>query len=168
MARERGAWAIYGGIHATLFPEEALERARSPEFTVTDSHRLRPSDLGKKVGCRVQTDAFAVVLGGEAPRVRRREPSRLPAITVQTIKPGVELGHTKTSDMSNPTLQKAPAELSLLATAAAMKNKQSLMTLSVSIVRSNTSSLARRCCEDRSDRAALCDELAFRVWRRFV
>jgi len=26
MARERGAWVIYGGIHATLFPEEALER----------------------------------------------------------------------------------------------------------------------------------------------
>src|SRR4029077_17926316 len=26
IARERGAWVIYGGIHATLFPEEALER----------------------------------------------------------------------------------------------------------------------------------------------
>ena len=26
MARGRGAWVIYGGIHATLFPEEALER----------------------------------------------------------------------------------------------------------------------------------------------
>jgi radical SAM superfamily enzyme YgiQ (UPF0313 family) len=25
MARKRGAWVIYGGIHATLFPEEALE-----------------------------------------------------------------------------------------------------------------------------------------------
>jgi radical SAM superfamily enzyme YgiQ (UPF0313 family) len=25
MARERGAWVIYGGIHATLYPEEALE-----------------------------------------------------------------------------------------------------------------------------------------------
>jgi radical SAM superfamily enzyme YgiQ (UPF0313 family) len=25
IARERGAWVIYGGIHATLFPEEALE-----------------------------------------------------------------------------------------------------------------------------------------------
>jgi len=25
MARERGAWVIYGGIHATLFPEEALK-----------------------------------------------------------------------------------------------------------------------------------------------
>jgi radical SAM superfamily enzyme YgiQ (UPF0313 family) len=26
MARSRGAWVIYGGIHATLFPEEVLER----------------------------------------------------------------------------------------------------------------------------------------------
>ncbi len=26
IARERGAWVVYGGIHATLFPEEALER----------------------------------------------------------------------------------------------------------------------------------------------
>jgi radical SAM superfamily enzyme YgiQ (UPF0313 family) len=25
LARERGAWVIYGGIHATLYPEEALE-----------------------------------------------------------------------------------------------------------------------------------------------
>src|ERR1700728_3514919 len=26
MARSRGAWVVYGGIHATLFPEEVLER----------------------------------------------------------------------------------------------------------------------------------------------
>src|SRR3954465_11575426 len=25
MARARGAWVVYGGIHATLFPEECLE-----------------------------------------------------------------------------------------------------------------------------------------------
>ena len=25
MARERGAWVIYGGIHATLFPDEVRE-----------------------------------------------------------------------------------------------------------------------------------------------
>ncbi|WP_158751395.1 radical SAM protein [Acidobacterium sp. S8] len=29
IARERGAWVVYGGIHATLFPEEALERGRA-------------------------------------------------------------------------------------------------------------------------------------------
>ncbi|MGC2400457.1 MAG: radical SAM protein [Acidobacteriaceae bacterium] len=26
LARERGAWVVFGGIHATLYPEEALER----------------------------------------------------------------------------------------------------------------------------------------------
>jgi radical SAM superfamily enzyme YgiQ (UPF0313 family) len=29
MARERGAWVVYGGIHATLFPEEALEHGEA-------------------------------------------------------------------------------------------------------------------------------------------
>ena len=27
--RDRGAWVVYGGIHATLFPEEALEHGRA-------------------------------------------------------------------------------------------------------------------------------------------
>lgn len=29
MARSRGAWVIYGGIHATLFPEEVLEQGQA-------------------------------------------------------------------------------------------------------------------------------------------
>jgi len=29
MARERGAWVIYGGIHATLFPQEAIETGQA-------------------------------------------------------------------------------------------------------------------------------------------
>jgi radical SAM superfamily enzyme YgiQ (UPF0313 family) len=29
LARSRGAWVVYGGIHATLFPEEALERGEA-------------------------------------------------------------------------------------------------------------------------------------------
>jgi len=29
MARSRGAWVVYGGIHATLFPEEVLERGEA-------------------------------------------------------------------------------------------------------------------------------------------
>jgi hypothetical protein len=29
IARERGAWVVYGGIHATLFPEEAFERGNA-------------------------------------------------------------------------------------------------------------------------------------------
>ena len=29
IARERGAWVVYGGIHATLFPEEVFERGHA-------------------------------------------------------------------------------------------------------------------------------------------
>src|ERR1700688_508116 len=29
IARSRGAWVIYGGIHATLFPEEVFERGEA-------------------------------------------------------------------------------------------------------------------------------------------
>ena len=29
VARERGAYVVYGGIHATLYPEEALELGRA-------------------------------------------------------------------------------------------------------------------------------------------
>src|ERR1700761_4026809 len=29
LARSRGAWVVYGGIHATLFPEEALDRGQA-------------------------------------------------------------------------------------------------------------------------------------------
>jgi radical SAM superfamily enzyme YgiQ (UPF0313 family) len=36
MARERGAWVIYGGIHATLFPEEALERGQAHAVVTGD------------------------------------------------------------------------------------------------------------------------------------
>ena len=36
MARSRGAWVIYGGIHATLFPEEALERGHAHAVVTGD------------------------------------------------------------------------------------------------------------------------------------
>ena len=36
MARERGAWVVYGGIHATLFPEEALDRGRAHAVVTGD------------------------------------------------------------------------------------------------------------------------------------
>src|SRR4249919_3523931 len=36
MARERGAWVIYGGIHATLYPEEALERGEAHAVVTGD------------------------------------------------------------------------------------------------------------------------------------
>ena len=36
MARSRGAWVIYGGIHATLFPEEAFERGEAHAVVTGD------------------------------------------------------------------------------------------------------------------------------------
>lgn len=36
IARARGAWVIYGGIHATLFPEEALERGAAHSVVTGD------------------------------------------------------------------------------------------------------------------------------------
>jgi len=36
MARDRGAWVVYGGIHATLFPEEALDRGRAHAVVTGD------------------------------------------------------------------------------------------------------------------------------------
>jgi radical SAM superfamily enzyme YgiQ (UPF0313 family) len=50
MARERGAWVIYGGIHATLFPEEAFE--------LGDAHAVVKGD-GDIAWGRVVTDCIA-------------------------------------------------------------------------------------------------------------
>jgi radical SAM superfamily enzyme YgiQ (UPF0313 family) len=36
MARERGAWVVYGGIHATLFPEEAREVGQAHSIVTGD------------------------------------------------------------------------------------------------------------------------------------
>ena len=49
MARARGAWVVYGGIHATLFPEEALERG--------EGHAVVKGD-GDVVWARVVADCL--------------------------------------------------------------------------------------------------------------
>ena len=54
MARSRGAWVIYGGIHATLFPEEALERG--------EGHAVVTGD-GDVAWGKVVTDCLAGKLG---------------------------------------------------------------------------------------------------------
>ncbi|HTM15304.1 MAG TPA: hypothetical protein VL135_00295, partial [Terracidiphilus sp.] len=36
IARSRGAWVVYGGIHATLFPEEAFERGEAHSVVTGD------------------------------------------------------------------------------------------------------------------------------------
>lgn len=50
MARARGAWVVYGGIHATLFPEEALERG--------EAHAVVKGD-GDAIWARVVADCAA-------------------------------------------------------------------------------------------------------------
>lgn len=50
MARERGAWVVYGGIHATLYPEEAFERGQA--------HSVVRGD-GDLVWASVVTDCLA-------------------------------------------------------------------------------------------------------------
>ena len=50
MARERGAWVVYGGIHATLYPEEAFERGQAHSVVTGD---------GDLVWASVVTDCLA-------------------------------------------------------------------------------------------------------------
>ncbi len=50
MARNRGAWVVYGGIHATLFPDEALERGQADAVVKGD---------GDLAWARVVTDCLA-------------------------------------------------------------------------------------------------------------
>jgi Radical SAM superfamily len=52
-ARRRGAWVVFGGIHATLFPEEAYERGAA--------HSVVKGD-GDVVWARVLQDAYDVTL----------------------------------------------------------------------------------------------------------
>jgi hypothetical protein len=89
MARSRGAWVIYGGIHATLFPEEVLERG--------EGHAVVTGD-GDVAWGRVVTDCIAGKLekiyeggrieGGEflAARWDLMDPEKYMWASVQTIR----------------------------------------------------------------------------------
>src|SRR6266851_869273 len=45
MARERGAWVVYGGIHATLYPEEARDLGGAHAVVKGDGERAWPTAL---------------------------------------------------------------------------------------------------------------------------
>jgi len=89
MARSRGAWVVYGGIHATLFPEEALERG--------EGHAVVTGD-GDVAWGRVVTDCLAGkpekiyaggrIEGGEflAARWDLMDPEKYMWASVQTIR----------------------------------------------------------------------------------
>jgi radical SAM superfamily enzyme YgiQ (UPF0313 family) len=63
MARERGAWVIYGGIHATLFPEEALETGQA--------HAVVKGD-GDIAWGKVVADCMAAGMPENAPEMQSR------------------------------------------------------------------------------------------------
>jgi radical SAM superfamily enzyme YgiQ (UPF0313 family) len=89
MARERGAWVVYGGIHATLFPEEALELGQA--------HAVVKGD-GDVAWGRAVTDCLAgkpekiydggLIEGGEflAARWDLMQPDKYMWASVQTIR----------------------------------------------------------------------------------
>ncbi|HEX8917298.1 MAG TPA: radical SAM protein [Chloroflexota bacterium] len=68
MARERGAFVIFGGIHATLFPEEARELGAAHAVVLGDGDRVWPVVLADCVqaapkptyaGGRIEASAFS-------------------------------------------------------------------------------------------------------------
>jgi len=89
MARARGAWVVYGGIHATLFPEEALERG--------EGHAAVKGD-GDVIWAKVVADCMAgnpdrIYEGGRlegsqflAARWDLMDPQRYMWASVQTIR----------------------------------------------------------------------------------
>ncbi len=89
MARSRGAWVVYGGIHATLFPEEVLERGAAHAVVTGD---------GDVVWSKVVTDCLAgkperIYVGGRieggeflAARWDLMNPQKYMWASVQTIR----------------------------------------------------------------------------------
>src|ERR1700759_4627676 len=61
LARERGAWVIYGGIHATLYPEEALERGHAHSVVKGDGDVI----WGKVLQACVQGAPQQIYEGGK-------------------------------------------------------------------------------------------------------
>src|SRR5258708_6245027 len=89
MARERGAWVIYGGIHATLFPEEALERGEGHAAVKGDGDVV----WGKVVGDCLAGRPERIYEGGRlegsqflAARWDLMDPQKYMWASVQTIR----------------------------------------------------------------------------------
>jgi len=89
MARSRGAWVVYGGIHATLFPEEALERGEGHAVVKGDGdiawgHAVRDCLAGKLErvyeGGRIEGSQFL------AARWDLMNPAKYMWASVQTIR----------------------------------------------------------------------------------
>ncbi len=90
LARERGAWVIYGGIHATLYPEEALERGHAHSVVKGDGDVVwsqGPGRLSSRVsrkqiyeGGRIDADQFVAARWDLLP------PDKYMWASVQTVR----------------------------------------------------------------------------------
>jgi len=66
-ARDRGAWVVFGGIHATLYPEEALELGGAHSVVKGDGgHRFRPFVAARNIARSVPSGRT----DGQRPRQR--------------------------------------------------------------------------------------------------
>ena len=57
MARERGAWVVFGGIHATLYPEEAFEFGGAHAVVKGDGDVVWAKVIDDLAGGKIQADA---------------------------------------------------------------------------------------------------------------
>lgn len=89
MARERGAWVVYGGIHATLFPEEARDLGDAHCVVKGDGDGIWPKAIGDLLsgaaqetydGGRIPGDQFLPARWDLIPR------SRYMWASVQTVR----------------------------------------------------------------------------------
>ena len=53
-ARERGAWVVFGGVHASLFPEEAFASGGAHSVVTGDGDRVWPQVLADCAGGQLQ------------------------------------------------------------------------------------------------------------------
>ena len=89
MARDRGAWVIYGGIHATLFPEEALERGHAHAVVTGDGDVVWGKAVADCLAGKPEKVYAGGRIGGEeflAARWDLMDPEKYMWASVQTIR----------------------------------------------------------------------------------
>jgi radical SAM superfamily enzyme YgiQ (UPF0313 family) len=89
MARERGATVIYGGIHATLFPEEALERGEAHAVVKGDGDIAWGMAVADSMAGKLEQIYDGGRIGGSeflAARWDLMDPAKYMWASVQTIR----------------------------------------------------------------------------------
>jgi len=89
MARERGAWVVYGGIHATLYPDEAFEHGGAHAVVKGDGDQVWPIVIGDCVAGqpkRVYDGGWVVGESFVAARWDLLPPDRYMWGSVQTVR----------------------------------------------------------------------------------